>query len=67
MASLTQEAAMKPTHSKRVPARPALYAAPRRARHLRNACLAYGAIVFASMAAAAAVVTETAPLLVGVI
>lgn len=37
----------------------------RRARHLRNACLAYCAIVFASVAAAAAVVTDTVPLIVG--
>ena len=37
----------------------------RRTRHLRNACLAYGVIVFASVAAAAAVVTDTVPLMVG--
>ena len=56
---------MNPTHSDHTAARSSLYAAPRRTRHLRNACLAYGAIVFASMAAAAAVVTETVPLMVG--
>ena len=53
------------TDSDHVPAQSSLYAAPRRTRHLRNACLAYGVIVFASMAAAAAVVTETMPLTVG--
>ncbi len=53
------------TSSDHVPTQPARHAAPRRTRHLRNACLAYGAIVFASMAAAAAVVTETVPLMVG--
>ena len=53
------------TDSDHVPAQPSLYAAPRRTRHLRNACLAYGVIVFASMSAAAAVVTETTPLTVG--
>ena len=53
------------TDSDNVPAQPSLYAAPRRTCHLRNACLAYGVIVFASMAAAAAVVTESMPLTVG--
>ena len=53
------------TDSDHVPAQPLLYAAPRRTRQLRNACLVYGAIVFASMAAAAALVTETMPLMVG--
>lgn len=45
--------------------RSATYSALRRTRHLRNACLAYGAIVFASVAAAAALVTDTVPLIVG--
>jgi len=40
---------------------------PPRTRHFRNACLAYGAIVFASVAAAAAVVTDNVPLMVGVL
>lgn len=53
------------TDSDHVPAQPLLYAVPHRTRHLRNACLAYGAIVFASLAAAAAVVSETMPLTVG--
>lgn len=53
------------TDSDHVPAQPLLCAAPRRTRHLRNAYLAYGAIVFASMVAAAAVVSETMPLTVG--
>ncbi len=53
------------THPDQVPAQPAKYAAPRRSRHLRNALMAYGAIVFASVAAAAALVTETVPLVVG--
>lgn len=56
---------MKPTQSHHSATRPPGFAAPRRTRHLRNACLAYGAIVFASVAAAAAVVTESVPLLVG--
>ena len=55
---------MRP-HTDHIPAQPSLYAALRRTCHPRNACLAYGAIVFASMAAAAAVVTETMPLTVG--
>ena len=55
---------MKP-YTNHIPVQPSKYAAPRRTRHLRNACLTYGAIVFASMAAAAAVVTETMPLTVG--
>ena len=55
---------MKP-YTDHIPAHHSLYAAPRSTRHLRNACLAYGATVFASMAAAAAVVTETMPLTVG--
>ena len=53
------------TNPVHVPAQPLLNEAPRRTRRLRNACLAYGAIVFASMAAAAAAVTETLPLTVG--
>ena len=55
---------MKP-YTNHIPAQPSKYAAPRRTRHLRNACLAYGAIVFPSVAAAAAVVNETMPLTVG--
>ena len=55
---------MKP-YTDHISAQPSLHAAPRRTRHLGNACLAYGVIVFASMAAAAAVVTETMPLTVG--
>ena len=53
------------TDSDHVPAQHSLYAAPRRTRPRGNACLAYGVIVFASVAAAAAVVTETMPLTVG--
>ena len=55
---------MKP-YTDHISAQPSLHAAPRRTRHLGNACLAYGVIVFASVAAAAAVVTETMPLTVG--
>ena len=53
------------TNSDHVPDHPLLYAVLRRTRQLRNAYLAYGAIVFASVAAAAAVVNETMPLTVG--
>ena len=53
------------SYTDHIPAQPSLHAAPRGTRHLRNACLAYGVIVFASVAAAAAVVTETMPLTVG--
>ena len=54
--------ATRPDHTA---TRSAPYSAPRRTRHFRNACLAYGAIVFASVAAAAAVVTDNVPLMVG--
>lgn len=69
MDSLIKEAAMNhsihSSHPDDSQARPASYSPLRRTRHLRNACLAYGAIVFASVAAAAAVVTDTVPLMVG--
>lgn len=53
------------THPNHTAARPDSFMPQRRTRHLRNACLAYGAIVFASVAAAAALVTDTVPLVVG--
>ena len=56
---------MKPFHPSDSSARQSTSAFSRRTRHLRNACLAYGVIVFASVAAAAAVVTDTVPLIVG--
>ena len=45
--------------------RSAPLSAPRRTRHFRNACLAYGVVIFASVAAAAAVATDYVPLMVG--
>lgn len=66
MALLTKEAAMNPsTPPAHSATRPTKCSPVRRARHLRSACLAYLAIVFASVAAAAAVVTDTVPLMVG--
>ncbi|MBC7599351.1 MAG: hypothetical protein H7238_10090 [Polaromonas sp.] len=43
----------------------AAYSASLSTRHLRNACLACGAIVFTSVAAAAVVLTDNEPLMVG--
>ena len=57
---------MNPTnHPDHNAPRPAPLSAPRRTRHMKNACLAYGAIVFASVAAAAAVLTDTVPMIGG--
>ena len=53
------------THPNDTPSQTSPLAQARRTRHLRNALLAYGAIVFASVAAATAVVTDTVPLMVG--